>query len=51
MEVELSDADEGRSLPLIIRPKDGQNSAEFLQNWVKDNASWLREKMLQHGIA
>lgn len=37
------------TLPLMIRPKGGKNSVEFLKSWIADNQLWLDEKMLEHG--
>lgn len=36
-------------LPLIIRPRRGQESAEHLKSWVAENKEWLKNKLLQHG--
>ena len=37
------------SLPLIVRPKDGNSSVEFIKRWVSDNKDWIDEKLLEHG--
>jgi len=41
--------DDGESLPLFIKPKNGQDSAEFLVNWIGDNKELLRKKILEYG--
>jgi len=42
--------DDGETLPLFIRPKNAQDSAEFLVNWIGDNKELLRKKILEYGI-
>ena len=41
--------EDGETLPLIIRPDDGNNSVAFLKNWIAENKLWLEEKLLTHG--
>ena len=47
--VEVSLREDGETLPLIVRPKDGNDSLTFLQNWIARNTSWLDQKLLDHG--
>ena len=39
----------GVTLPLFIRPKNGQDSAEFLIQWVGENKELLKQKILEYG--
>ena len=41
--------EDGESLPLIVRPKDGNDSLMFLKSWVAENKEWLDHKLLEHG--
>ena len=41
--------EDGEPLPLIVRPKDGKNSFEFLRSWVAENKEWIDRKLLEHG--
>ena len=43
--------EDGESLPLIVRPKDGNDSLIFLKSWVAENKEWLDHKLLEHGRA
>lgn len=47
--VEVSVREDGETLPLIVRPKRGNDSVAFLQAWIARNTSWLDQKMLDHG--
>lgn len=48
-EVEVSVREDGETLPLIIRPKHGNDSVAFLQGWIARNTIWLDQKILDHG--
>lgn len=48
-EVLVSIREDGETLPLIIRPKQGNDSVVFLQAWMARNISWLEQKLLDHG--
>ena len=48
-EVQVGVFDDSEPLPLIIRPKDGKDSLEFLQAWISRNTRWLDQKILEHG--
>lgn len=37
------------TLPLFIKPKNGQDSAEFLIQWIEDNKELLKQKILKYG--
>ena len=41
--------EDGETLPLMIRPVEGNNSPEFLRNWIAKNKQWLDGKLLEHG--
>ena len=41
--------EDGEPLPLIVRPKDGKDSFEFLKSWVAENKEWIDRKLLEHG--
>ena len=41
--------DDGETLPLFVIPKEGNNSVSFLKEWVKNNKSWLKQKLIDHG--
>ena len=41
--------EDGEPLPLIVRPKDGKDSFEFLRSWVAENKEWIDRKLLEHG--
>jgi hypothetical protein len=39
------------SLPLILRPKDGQRSSpEFLRSFLEKNREWIEQQILKHGV-
>lgn len=40
----------GITLPLFIKPKNGQDSAEFLIQWIGDNKELLKQKILEYGV-
>ena len=40
---------ETKALPLIIKAVAGNESANDLKQWMKDNKDWLGKKMLEHG--
>ena len=48
-EVEVGVREDGETLPLIVRPKQGRDSVEFLQTWISRNKSWIEQKLLEHG--
>lgn len=37
-------------LLLVIRATQGNDSAPFLKAWVKENKTWIDEKLLQKGL-
>ena len=41
--------EDGQTLPLMIRPEEGNSSVEFLKSWVAENRLWLDDKLLTHG--
>ena len=41
--------EDGTTLPLFIKPKDGQDSAEFLIQWIGNNKELLKQKILEYG--
>jgi len=42
--------EDGTTLPLFIKPKNGQDSAEFIIQWIGDNKELLRQKILEYGM-
>ena len=50
-EVEVGLREDGETLPLIVRPAQGDDSVDFLKTWVSRNAGWLDAKILQHGAS
>ena len=42
--------EEGTTLPLFIKPKNGQDSAEFIIQWIGENKELLRQKILEYGM-
>ena len=40
---------DGTTLPLFIKPKNGQDSAEFIIQWIGENKELLKQKILEHG--
>ena len=47
--VQVVSGEEGKTLPLFIYAKEGNDSVDFLKEWIADNKAWLDAKMLQHG--
>lgn len=47
--VNVSVRADGESLPLFVRPRDGNNSLAFLKRWIGDNKAWIERKLQQHG--
>ena len=45
----VSIREDGESVPLFVRPKDGNSSVEFLKEWAQANKDWLDQKLLEHG--
>lgn len=45
----VSVREDGESVPLFVRPKDGNSSVEFLKQWAQTNKDWLDQKLLEHG--
>ena len=41
--------EDGTTLPLFIKPKNGQNSAEFLIRWIGNNKELLKQNILEYG--
>jgi len=41
--------EDGEPLPLIVKPKDGNDSLAFLKSWVAENGEWIDQKLLEHG--
>ena len=41
--------EDGETLPLFVLPKDGNNSALYLKEWMKSHKPWLKKKLLEHG--
>ena len=41
--------EDGELLPLIVRPKGGKDSFDFLKSWVAENKEWIDRKLLDHG--
>ena len=41
--------EDGETLPLVVRPKGGKDSFEFLKSWVAENKEWIDRKLLDHG--
>jgi len=41
--------EDGKTLPLFIKPKNGQDSVEFLIEWIGENKELLKQKMLEYG--
>jgi len=41
--------EDGTTLPLFIKPKNGQDSAKFLIQWIGDNKELLKQKILEYG--
>ena len=48
-EVQVGIGEDGGTLPLIVRPRPGRDSAAFLQTWISAHTSWIDKKLLQHG--
>ena len=42
--------EDGTTLPLFIKPKNGQDSAEFIIQWIGENKELLRQKILEYGM-
>ena len=49
LEVEVGIREDGETLPLMVRPKAGQDSAAFLQGWICRHRAWMDQKLLEHG--
>ena len=47
--VSVSVRADGETLPLFVRPRDGNNSLAFLKWWVGDNKAWIERKLQEHG--
>ena len=43
--------EDGITLPLFIKPKNGQDSIEFLIQWIGENKELLKQKILEYGKA
>lgn len=41
--------EDGVTLPLFIKPKNGQDSVEFLIQWIGENKELLKQKILEYG--
>ena len=41
--------EDGTTLPLFIKPKNGQDSAEFLIQWIGSNKELLKQKIIEYG--
>ena len=41
--------EDGQTLPLMIRPEQGNTSVNFLKTWIAENKQWLDEKLLEYG--
>ncbi len=41
--------EDGESAPLFVRPKDGNDSLDFLMTWIGNNKEWIDGKLLEHG--
>ena len=41
--------EDGITLPLFIKPKNGQDSVEFLIQWIGENKELLKQKILEYG--
>ncbi len=43
--------EDGESAPLFVRPRDGNDSLDFLMTWIGNNKEWIDGKLLEHGSA
>ena len=41
--------EDGITLPLFIKPKNGEDSVAFLIQWIGENKELLKQKILEHG--